>query len=172
MRCEKFTKSVQSTGPENIGPKRPLSGLPAPSVVNSPPRITLENNGKIRAWPTRENQFVKAGGGEDGIRTHEALLEPTPLAGERLRPLGHLSVPARIAGNPWGFKGKCRRGTKIIVRFHAGESGTLYERKGTCGTKSVRGNHRLFRLLPAFPDAFQSSRAQGAECMSVAIIRR
>jgi hypothetical protein len=31
-------------------------------------------------------------GGEDGIRTHEALLEPTPLAGERLRPLGHLSV--------------------------------------------------------------------------------
>ena len=31
-------------------------------------------------------------GGEDGSRTHEALLEPTPLAGERLRPLGHLSV--------------------------------------------------------------------------------
>ena len=32
-----------------------------------------------------------ADGGEDGIRTHETLLGPTPLAGERLRPLGHLS---------------------------------------------------------------------------------
>jgi hypothetical protein len=31
-------------------------------------------------------------GGEDGIRTHEKLLTSTPLAGERLRPLGHLSV--------------------------------------------------------------------------------
>ena len=30
-------------------------------------------------------------GGEDGIRTHETLLRSTPLAGERLRPLGHLS---------------------------------------------------------------------------------
>src|SRR6185312_15286287 len=33
-------------------------------------------------------------GGEDGIRTHETLLESTPLAGERLRPLGHLSGSA------------------------------------------------------------------------------
>src|SRR5690606_30531625 len=31
-------------------------------------------------------------GGEDGIRTHETLLRSTPLAGERLRPLGHLSI--------------------------------------------------------------------------------
>ena len=31
-------------------------------------------------------------GGEDGIRTHDTLLTYTPLAGERLRPLGHLSV--------------------------------------------------------------------------------
>ncbi|SIT58842.1 hypothetical protein BQ8794_60151 [Mesorhizobium prunaredense] len=36
--------------------------------------------------------FSKANGGEDGIRTHEKLLTSTPLAGERLRPLGHLSV--------------------------------------------------------------------------------
>lgn len=34
-----------------------------------------------------ENQY----GGEDGIRTHDTLLTYTPLAGERLRPLGHLS---------------------------------------------------------------------------------
>ena len=32
-------------------------------------------------------------GGEEGIRTLEKLLTSTPLAGERLRPLGHLSVP-------------------------------------------------------------------------------
>jgi hypothetical protein len=43
--------------------------------------------------------LILAAGGEDGIRTHEALLEPTPLAGERLRPLGHLSVPAPIDGD-------------------------------------------------------------------------
>lgn len=30
-------------------------------------------------------------GGEEGIRTLEKLLTSTPLAGERLRPLGHLS---------------------------------------------------------------------------------
>ena len=33
-------------------------------------------------------------GGEEGIRTLEKLLTSTPLAGERLRPLGHLSVAA------------------------------------------------------------------------------
>ena len=39
------------------------------------------------------NSFGYAGpsGGEDGIRTHERILSFTPLAGERLRPLGHLS---------------------------------------------------------------------------------
>jgi hypothetical protein len=30
-------------------------------------------------------------GGERGIRTLDGLLTHTPLAGERLRPLGHLS---------------------------------------------------------------------------------
>ena len=30
-------------------------------------------------------------GGEGGIRTLDTLLAYTPLAGERLRPLGHLS---------------------------------------------------------------------------------
>ena len=30
-------------------------------------------------------------GGEGGIRTLDGLLTHTPLAGERLRPLGHLS---------------------------------------------------------------------------------
>ena len=31
-------------------------------------------------------------GGEGGIRTLDGLLTHTPLAGERLRPLGHLSM--------------------------------------------------------------------------------
>ena len=31
-------------------------------------------------------------GGDGGIRTHDALLAHTPLAGEHLRPLGHVSV--------------------------------------------------------------------------------
>ncbi len=35
------------------------------------------------------NNFKR--GGERGIRTLDALLAHTPLAGERLRPLGHLS---------------------------------------------------------------------------------
>ena len=30
-------------------------------------------------------------GGEGGIRTRDGLMAHTPLAGERLRPLGHLS---------------------------------------------------------------------------------
>jgi len=41
-----FTKSAQSSGPENIRYKRPLPGLLAPGSVLSPSRITLENNGK------------------------------------------------------------------------------------------------------------------------------
>ena len=37
-----------------------------------------------------------ANGGEEGIRTLDALLTHTPLAGERLRPLGHLSTFGHI----------------------------------------------------------------------------
>ncbi len=36
-------------------------------------------------------RFRINGGGEEGIRTLDTLLTYTPLAGERLRPLGHLS---------------------------------------------------------------------------------
>ena len=32
------------------------------------------------------------GGGDEGIRTLDGLMTHTPLAGERLRPLGHVSV--------------------------------------------------------------------------------
>ena len=35
-------------------------------MVDSPTRITLENNGKIRPQPDRENAFAGASGGGDG----------------------------------------------------------------------------------------------------------
>lgn len=38
-----------------------------------------------------ESLILLVNGGEEEIRTLESLLSPTPLAGERLRPLGHLS---------------------------------------------------------------------------------
>ena len=50
----------------------------APESVNSPTRITLENNGKIRPQPDGENAFAKASGGDDGIRTHETVSRLLP----------------------------------------------------------------------------------------------
>ena len=75
MSCEELTKLAQSSGPENIDPERPLSGLLAPVPVLSPSRITLENNGKIRPQPDRENAFVGASGGGDGTG-----IQRSPLA--------------------------------------------------------------------------------------------
>ena len=71
-------KLAQFTGPENIGLERPLPGLQAQRPVLSPTRITLENNGKIRPQPDRENAFARACGGGGGIRTHGALAR-TPV---------------------------------------------------------------------------------------------
>ena len=68
-----YTECAQSRGPENIGPERTLPGLLAPKPVNSPTRITLENNGKIPPQPDRENAFTRASGGEEGIRTLETV---------------------------------------------------------------------------------------------------
>ncbi len=56
-----------------MGPERTLSSLLAPGQVNSPARITLENNEKIRPQPDRENAFAGASGGDEGIRTLETL---------------------------------------------------------------------------------------------------
>lgn len=63
--CKLFTKTAQSTGPENIGPERPLSVILAPGPVHSLTRITLEYNDKIRPQPDRETAFARAsrGGG-------------------------------------------------------------------------------------------------------------
>ena len=47
-------------------------------------------------------------GGEEGIRTLEKLLTSTPLAGERLRPLGHLSggrwIKEKLSHNQQPFR--------------------------------------------------------------------
>ena len=64
---------MQSTGPENIRPERPLPGLLAHGPVLSPTRITLENNEKIRPQPDGENAFAGASGGDEGIRTLETV---------------------------------------------------------------------------------------------------
>ena len=90
MSCEEFTKLAQSSGPENIAPGRPLLSLLAPRAVLSPTRITLENNGKIRPEPDRENAFARASGGGGGIRTHGRL----PYNGFRDRPDRPLRHPS------------------------------------------------------------------------------
>ena len=68
-----FTKQAKATGREKIDRERPRSGLLARAPVNSPTRITLENNAKIRPEPDRENAFARASGGDEGIRTLETL---------------------------------------------------------------------------------------------------
>jgi hypothetical protein len=45
-----------------------------------------------------DGPFVMSGG-DGGIRTLDALLAHTPLAGEHLRPLGHVSRPFRHSPN-------------------------------------------------------------------------
>src|ERR1041385_3758468 len=64
-----------------------------PNRSSSKYRPTFPRNSQLISRP-RNATIVNAGariGGERGIRTLEGLLALTPLAGVRLRPLGHLS---------------------------------------------------------------------------------
>ena len=72
------------------------------------------------------------GGGEEGIRTLDTLITYTPLAGERLQPLGHLSARPKPLIN-MGIIGKrvlsaivanCREltGTNAVSRGYLGEN--------------------------------------------------
>ena len=45
--------------------------------------------------------LLEMGGGERGIRTLDRGLTYTPLAGERLQPLGHLSGKRIVAHSTW-----------------------------------------------------------------------
>jgi hypothetical protein len=70
-------------------PTTSLIPLHSPDFVTSlslASRRCSANRGKLKEWI----------GGERGIRTLEGLLTLTPLAGVRLRPLGHLSVRLEI----------------------------------------------------------------------------
>ena len=67
------TESAQSSGPENIGPGRRLWALPARRPVLSLSCITLENKGKIRPQPDRENSCMRASGGGNATGS-----EPSP----------------------------------------------------------------------------------------------
>ena len=73
-----YTECAQSRGPENNGLQRACSVTVARTPVQSHLRITLENNGKIRPQPDRENAFAGASGGGGGIRTH-GTLSRTPV---------------------------------------------------------------------------------------------
>ena len=52
----------------------------------------IYRNGSLVSQKSHQYQLL---GGDDGIRTHDALLAHTPLAGEHLRPLGHVSGTGR-----------------------------------------------------------------------------
>gem|GEM_PF-2452231 len=55
-------------------------------------------------------------GGDGGIRTHDGLLAHTPLAGEHLRPLGHVSKPTNYDSNP---KALCKARTASSMYLSA-----------------------------------------------------
>ena len=60
---------MRLTGPENIGPERTRARALGNVPVNSPTRITPENNGKIRPQPDWEKRFARASGGGGGRRS-------------------------------------------------------------------------------------------------------
>ncbi|MBY0350933.1 hypothetical protein, partial [Tabrizicola sp.] len=62
--CGSEPKVVRLTGLENVGPERTRVRPLGRGSVNSPSRITLENNEKIRPQPDRENAFARASGGQ------------------------------------------------------------------------------------------------------------
>ncbi len=73
----------------------------------------------VRTPPDSEGKKTAFGGflfsgGEGGIRTHDGLLTHTPLAGERLQPLGHLSNMLLLQYRLLGYRGAARI-TKPLV---------------------------------------------------------
>ena len=86
MESEAFAAS------HSRGPWSPLGPLPSPEFASGLPvdNQVLDSEQRASTGLDSENS-----GGERGIRTLEGLLTLTPLAGVRLRPLGHLSASAK-----------------------------------------------------------------------------
>ena len=75
-------------------------------------------NQSVMPYRGHKKTPVKRGiGGERGIRTLEGLLALTPLAGARLRPLGHLSGVYPLKGEAesyWSWGTRVKITAKII----------------------------------------------------------
>ena len=106
------TETVGATPPTLL-----LSGLDSLYVLYFLDMATCARRQLIKAapspglaggWLAVLDRPQGAGGGEEGIRTLERGLAVTPLAGERLQPLGHLSA----GGNSPVFRGASRTGPK------------------------------------------------------------
>ena len=65
--------------------------------VNSPCHITLENNGKIRPQPDRENAFARASGGGDGPDIQPSLVDAALICKEFLN-LRHVIECGLLSG--------------------------------------------------------------------------
>jgi CubicO group peptidase (beta-lactamase class C family) len=75
----------------------------------------FDDHPAVFSEPTEQIVYILANdfrgyGGDDGIRTHDTLLRYTPLAGERLRPLGHVSTdgfsrPCPVRSSRWRGSG-------------------------------------------------------------------
>ena len=82
-------------GPAIVGPLIHFIG--APGEIRTPDLLVRSQTLYPTELRARCPSDPKSTGGERGIRTLEGLLTLTPLAGARLRPLGHLSVMQRAA---------------------------------------------------------------------------
>ena len=82
----------------------PIGAHPRPSLIwkQAIARKMSEFLRGLECGPPQSLHIIRGlndrGGGEDGIRTRDTLLAYIRLAGERLRPLGHLSTVPTISG--------------------------------------------------------------------------
>ena len=69
----------------------PWALLPSDRTLGASHNGLYQTNLFVRYKKTPQKRGFFVSGGEGGIRTLDGLLTHTPLAGERLQPLGHLS---------------------------------------------------------------------------------
>ena len=69
----------------------PTPQTPAHPASRAPKSFFVGKNVGKSAFKANKRRGYLTTGGDGGIRTLDALLAHTPLAGEHLRPLGHVS---------------------------------------------------------------------------------